>query len=385
MKKIIALICAIALSLGTPIEATTIQKDVTAPLVTKTNPQKYSKDNMIESTISLRFSENITKGTAFSRISIQDKYGKQIIFTPTFEKNIVKLAPKYPLSYKTTYTITIPKAAVKDLSGNALKNEFVMSFDTEEKAAATSINEEKEIINYNIILNADVPGVISSGQKDAIIRELRNLGISARIVSTRDTSVPIEPDVSFENYSYFDIYLDAYGENKVAVINVVKAINGIGLQEAAALVNSAPCYVKRNLPLVSALSFKNQLDETGASVSIFGVESQTADVTDQVSSAASPEDDLDNYLTFDVVLDSVGYQKTEVIRAVRTITALSLSEANDLVNSAPCFIERDISRADAETCKAMLEDAGATVRIIGVEKTDEEETDIEETDIEETP
>lgn len=81
----------------------------------------------------------------------------------------------------------------------------------------SSYNEEKKTINYNIILNADVPGVISSGQKDAIIRELRNLGIAARIVSTRDTSIPIEPDVSFENYSYFDIYLEAYGDNKVAV------------------------------------------------------------------------------------------------------------------------------------------------------------------------
>lgn len=66
---------------------------------------------------------------------------------------------------------------------------------------------------------------------------------------------------------------------------------------------------------------------------------------------------------FDVVLNSIGDKKIQVIKAVRQITSLGLKEAKDLVESAPTKVKEGISKEDAETAKAKLEEAGAVVEI----------------------
>ena len=66
---------------------------------------------------------------------------------------------------------------------------------------------------------------------------------------------------------------------------------------------------------------------------------------------------------FDVVLESAGAQKIQVIKVVRTATALGLKEAKDLVDGAPKPIKQGISKEDAEKLKKELEGAGGTVSI----------------------
>jgi large subunit ribosomal protein L7/L12 len=66
---------------------------------------------------------------------------------------------------------------------------------------------------------------------------------------------------------------------------------------------------------------------------------------------------------FDVVLTSFGEAKVAVIKAVRTITGLGLKEAKDAVEGTPSTIKEAASKADAETFKKQLEDAGATVEL----------------------
>lgn len=66
---------------------------------------------------------------------------------------------------------------------------------------------------------------------------------------------------------------------------------------------------------------------------------------------------------FDVVLKDVGGKKIAVIKAVREITPLGLKEAKDLVEAAPKAVVEGASKEDAETAKAKLEEAGATVEI----------------------
>ena len=66
---------------------------------------------------------------------------------------------------------------------------------------------------------------------------------------------------------------------------------------------------------------------------------------------------------FDVVITSAGSSKISVIKAVRTMTALGLKEAKELVDSAPKAIKEGVSKAEAEEVKAQLEEAGASVEL----------------------
>jgi large subunit ribosomal protein L7/L12 len=66
---------------------------------------------------------------------------------------------------------------------------------------------------------------------------------------------------------------------------------------------------------------------------------------------------------FDVVLQSAGEKKIQVIKVVRAATGLGLKEAKALVDEAPNPVKEALSREDAENLKAQLEEAGATVEL----------------------
>jgi len=66
---------------------------------------------------------------------------------------------------------------------------------------------------------------------------------------------------------------------------------------------------------------------------------------------------------FTVILKEAGAKKIEVIKAVRELTQLGLKEAKDLVDGAPKNVKEGVSKADAETFKKKLEEAGAKVEI----------------------
>ena len=66
---------------------------------------------------------------------------------------------------------------------------------------------------------------------------------------------------------------------------------------------------------------------------------------------------------FDVVLAEAGSNKIAVIKEVRTITALGLKEAKDLVEGAPKPLKQGVAKAEAEEMKKALEAAGAKVEL----------------------
>ena len=66
---------------------------------------------------------------------------------------------------------------------------------------------------------------------------------------------------------------------------------------------------------------------------------------------------------FDVILESDGGKKINVIKAVRELTGLGLKEAKDLVEAAPKTVKEQASKADAEEMKKKLTEAGATVEL----------------------
>ena len=66
---------------------------------------------------------------------------------------------------------------------------------------------------------------------------------------------------------------------------------------------------------------------------------------------------------FAVVLNAVGANKINVIKAVREVTSLGLKEAKDLVDGAPKTVKEGVSKEEAETIKKKFTDAGATVEV----------------------
>jgi large subunit ribosomal protein L7/L12 len=66
---------------------------------------------------------------------------------------------------------------------------------------------------------------------------------------------------------------------------------------------------------------------------------------------------------FDVVLQAAGDKKIQVIKVVRAITNLGLKEAKDLVDGAPNPVKEGVAREEAESIKAQLEEAGASVEV----------------------
>ncbi|MBE9078545.1 50S ribosomal protein L7/L12 [Romeria aff. gracilis LEGE 07310] len=71
-----------------------------------------------------------------------------------------------------------------------------------------------------------------------------------------------------EEKTEFDVVLDDFGGNKIAVLKVVRTLTGLGLKEAKTMVESAPTTVKEAVAKDAAEDAKKQLEEAGAKVSI---------------------------------------------------------------------------------------------------------------------
>ena len=66
---------------------------------------------------------------------------------------------------------------------------------------------------------------------------------------------------------------------------------------------------------------------------------------------------------FDVILTAIGDKKIQVIKEVRTITALGLKDAKDLVEAAPKAIKEGVKKEEAEEIQKKIEEVGGTVEV----------------------
>src|SRR5512136_914002 len=81
------------------------------------------------------------------------------------------------------------------------------------------------------------------------------------------------------------------------------------------------------------------------------------------SGAAAPAEPVEEQTEFDVILQSIGEKKINVIKAVRALTNLGLKEAKDLVESAPAPVLQAVNKETAADAKSKLEAEGATVTV----------------------
>jgi large subunit ribosomal protein L7/L12 len=75
-------------------------------------------------------------------------------------------------------------------------------------------------------------------------------------------------EAAAEEKTAFNISLESFGGNKVAVIKAARAVTGLGLKEAKEKVEAAPCILKEGVAKKDAEDFKKQLEEAGATVEL---------------------------------------------------------------------------------------------------------------------
>ena len=93
----------------------------------------------------------------------------------------------------------------------------------------------------------------------------------------------------------------------------------------------------------------------------FNVTAAAAPVMAAPGAAAADEAAVEEQDEFDVVLESFGSKKIQVIKVIRQITSLGLKEAKELVDKAPSPVREAVSKDEAEDIKGKLEEVGATV------------------------
>ncbi|MGY1691246.1 50S ribosomal protein L7/L12 [Geodermatophilus sp. SYSU D00697] len=118
----------------------------------------------------------------------------------------------------------------------------------------------------------------------------------------------------------------------------------------------------KEMTLLELSDFVKQFEETfevtaAAPVAVAAAPAAGGAGGDGGAAAAEEQDE------FDVILESAGDKKIQVIKEVRGLTSLGLKEAKDLVDGAPKPVLEKVAKDAAEKAKAALEGAGATVTV----------------------
>ena len=115
----------------------------------------------------------------------------------------------------------------------------------------------------------------------------------------------------------------------------------------------------KNMSLMDAAALVKELEtELGVSAAAPVAVAAAAPAGGGAGAAAAVEKD-----EFNVVLTAGGEKKIQVIKVVRELTGLGLKEAKDLVDGAPKNVKEGVAKAEAESMKKKLEEAGGSVEL----------------------
>ena len=116
----------------------------------------------------------------------------------------------------------------------------------------------------------------------------------------------------------------------------------------------------KEMTLIELSEFVKQFEDTFEVTAAAPVAMAVAPGAGAGAGAAEAVEEQDE---FDVILESAGEKKIQVIKEVRTLTNLGLKEAKDLVEAAPKPVLEKVKKEDAEKAKEALEAAGASVTV----------------------
>ena len=111
------------------------------------------------------------------------------------------------------------------------------------------------------------------------------------------------------------------------------------------------------------LTVKQVKELTDLLKSEYGIEPAAAAAAVAAPTQAADSAQVEEKSTFDIILKSPGGQKLNVVKLVKEITGLGLKESKDLVDASPKPVKEGISKEEAESIKARLEEVGAEVEV----------------------
>ena len=104
--------------------------------------------------------------------------------------------------------------------------------------------------------------------KDLVDAICETFGVSADAPAAVAVAAPAEGGAAAEEKTEFDVVLEGFGDNKIAVIKVVREITGLGLKEAKEAVEGAPKTLQEGVAKDKAEEIKAKLEEAGAAVTL---------------------------------------------------------------------------------------------------------------------
>ena len=114
----------------------------------------------------------------------------------------------------------------------------------------------------------DVKGLTVLELSELVKALEEEFGVSAAAPAVAVAAAPVAAAAAVEEKTEFDVILAAAGDNKMAVIKLVKDITGLGLKESKDLVDGAPKAIKEGASKADADEIKAKLEEAGAEVEV---------------------------------------------------------------------------------------------------------------------
>lgn len=149
------------------------------PMVTNTNPTSGAMLEPVNKTITLNFDTSILAGTTFANITLTDSVYNAIPIITNINGKTLTIDPVSNLTANTTYTVTIPAGAVKDLLNNALRIDYTFNFSTQTPGVVSGGS------------NGDNDGVITSSTTTTPTLPTNNTELTLS-TSTTTTSTQVE-------------------------------------------------------------------------------------------------------------------------------------------------------------------------------------------------
>jgi large subunit ribosomal protein L7/L12 len=146
-----------------------------------------------------------------------------------------------------------------------------MAEETKQAAEAVETKEEKKEVAVpakfkSLVEEIEKMSVMDLAELVEILED--KFGVSAAAPVAMAAAAGGADAAAVEEKSEFDVELVSSGENKIAVIKVVKAISGLGLKEAKDLVDGAPKVIKEAVKKEEAEEMKTKLTEAGGTVNL---------------------------------------------------------------------------------------------------------------------
>ena len=378
MKRVLLTLCIF--SIFTTLISNSVfalEKDTSPPVVVNTAPQSRSTSVPVKSEIVLTFNEAVAISKTGAAVALEDIQGNRIPCEMTIEKKMVRIRPQKKLRHLTSYTLTLPKAAVIDAAGNLLKESFSFSFVTAAPAAGeNSAYAFAGLFQYTIILDAETQGPLTELQKAGMVEQLKALGIGVKSLqvtnknpgstsgstsSGNTNSGAASASGASQNYNFstFELELVAFSSSTSAMAQGVQRVSGMPLNEAATLVRNLPAVVYTSASLEDTEHVISELSSTlGAQFNLYGVNDSSRVKISSTTPSQSPAPYVDFILT------SVGPNKLSVVKEIHGAFGVTLSEANQLANSVPVCLRSGMARHDAELVQSAFQSYGATVVLV---------------------